>query len=388
LVQIEFMVKLITRIFALLFFGLIGCSPGGNKTTLSAKRIDLLPISYAKGFKIEKFKYYEKVTVLSPWQRSRGISFEYFLVPFNKEVPTEIKGKQIIRTPIKRIICLSTSHIGFLGALNEIGSLIGLSGSGFVTDTMVQKAIKENLIKDVGYDQGLNYETLLGLKPDVIMAYGVGGEVTGIINKLRDLNLNVVVNGEYLEESPLAKTEWIKFVGALYNKEKEASVYFTKIENNYISIKNKVSGLKLRPLVLTGLPFKDIWWMAGGNSNLAALISDAGGEYIWKDNQSKDAFVVSIEDVIMRTAKADYWINCGTVNSIKELLSADSRFISFPQVTKKTIYNNNLAVNNSGGNDYWEKGVVRPDLILSDLVKIFHPECDSSKAFNFYKKIE
>lgn len=382
------MLKLITRIFVLLFFGLISCNPGTKRDSHFSSRSTLLPISYAKGFKIENFGNYKKLTVLSPWQKSQGVSFDYFVVPQNKDIPKELEGKQIIRTPVKRIICLSTSHIGFLSALNEIGSLKGLSGIEYVSDTSVQKAIKQKLVLDVGYDQGINYETILGLKPDLIMAYGVGGEVTGILNKLRDLNLNVILNSEYLEESPLAKTEWIKFVGTLFDKEKEASEYFSRIEENYKIIKNKVSNVKFRPLVLTGLPFKDAWWMAGGKSNVAKLISDAGGEFLWKDNPSREAFVVSVEDVIMRASKANFWINCGTVNSIKELLSVDSRFSSFPQVKSKSIYNNNFAVSSGGGNDYWERGVVRPDLILSDLVKIFHPECDSDKTFNFYKRIE
>ena len=382
------MLKLVAQIFAFLLLGLVGCTPGAKKTSLSSNQSTSIPISYAKGFKIENFGNYKKLTVVSPWQKSQGVSFEYYLVPQNKEIPQELKDKQIIRTPVKRIICLSTSHIGFLSALHETGSLKGLSGADFVSNTIVREAIKNKLVLDVGYDQGINYETILGLKPDLIMAYGVGGEVTGIINKLRDLKLNVILNSEYLEESPLAKAEWIKFVGSLYDKDKEASEYFSRIENNYNSIKNKVSNVKFRPLVLTGLPFKDAWWMAGGNSNLARLITDAGGEFIWKDNQSREAFVVSLEDVIMRAAKADYWINCGTVNSINELLATDSRFSSFPQVNKKSIYNNNLAVSPGGGNDYWERGVVRPDLILSDLVKIFHPECDSVKTFNFYKRIE
>jgi iron complex transport system substrate-binding protein len=347
-----------------------------------------MPVSYARGFKIEIFSNYKKLTVLSPWQNSQGISFEYYLVPQNKEIPDELNGKEIIRTPVKKVICLSTSHIGFLSVLNVTNSIKGISGPGFVLDTTVQKAINNKSIIDVGYDTGLNYETILGLTPDLIMAYSIGGEITGTINKLKDLNLNVVLIGEYLEESPLAKAEWIKFVGALYNKEKEAFEYFGWIENNYNAVKNNVSKVKFRPLVLTGLPFKDAWWMAGGKSNLARLIADAGGEYLWKDNQSKDAFVVSIEDVIMRAAKAEYWINCGNVNSISELLATDSRFNAFPQVTKKTIYNNNLVVSKGGGNDYWERGVVRPDLILSDLVKIFHPECEGGQTFNFYKKIE
>jgi iron complex transport system substrate-binding protein len=248
--------------------------------------------------------------------------------------------------------------------------------------------VEQNLIKDVGYDQGLNYETILGLKPDLIMAYGVGGEVTSILNKLKDLNQTVLLNGEYLEETPLAKAEWIKLVGALYEKEKEADEYFQKVEKNYLEIKRKMASVSSRPVVLTGLPYKDSWWMAGGHSNLAHLIADAGGEFLWKENTSREAFIVSLEEVIARAPKADFWINCSTVNTISELISVDERFSGFPQVKKKTIYNNNFAVNKSGGNDYWEKGVVRPDLILADLVRIFHPEADSSRSFVFYKKIE
>lgn len=371
-----------------MLFGFTCCNPRADKTPDSDSQGALMPISYAKGFKIENFSNYKKLTVLFPWQNSQGESFEYYLVPQEKNIPEELRGRKIIRIPVKRVICLSTSHIGFLNALSEIESIKGISGANFVSDTTVKKSIKHKSILDVGYDTGLNYETILGLKPDLIMVYSIGGEITGIINKLKDLNLKVILIGEYLEESPLAKTEWIKFIGALYNKDKESIKYFKRIENNYNSIKTEVSKVRFKPLVLAGLPFKDTWWMAGGKSNLACLISDAGGEYLWKDNQSKDAFVVSMEQIIMRSANADYWINCGNVNSIKELLATDSRFNSFPQVAKKTIYNNNLDGSKGGGNDYWERGVVRPDLILSDLVKIFHPECDSDKTYNFYKRLE
>ena len=388
LVQIISMLKVLMIILVFCLSGLTGCNQRNDKSSSAQTKGIITPLSYARGFKIENLPDYKKITILSPWQKSEGVSMDYFLVPKNNEIPELLKGKQIIRTPVERIICLSTSHIGFLGAIDEIGSLKGLSGAEFVSDTIVRRKIKENLVKDVGYDQGLNYEIILGLKPDLIMAYGVGGEVTGVINKLKDLKLNVLLNGEYLEESPLAKTEWIKLVGLLYDKEKEAFDYFNRIEGNYQKIKNSVSDVIFRPLVLTGLPFKDAWWMAGGNSNLSRLITDAGGEFIWKDNKSREAFVVSMEDVIVRASKADYWINCGVVSSIEELLATDSRFTAFPQVREKTIFNNNMALSPSGGNDYWERGVVRPDLILSDLVKIFHPECDSSRNFNFYKKLE
>ena len=380
--------KAICRCLLLIIIpGVLGCAPGNKKPSDQKGVGRSLPVSYAKGFVITDHGKYRKVTVFDPWEQSSGISFEYYLVDRDKELPAELQGKQVIRTPVRSVICLSTSHIGFLSALDEIPSLKALSGASYVSDTEVQKLIASKKISDVGYDQGINYELILSLKPDLIMVYGVGGEVTGFINKLRDLGLNVILNGEYLEETPLAKAEWVKFVGAFYNKDQEAADYFSKIERNYNEIKHKVTA-KNRPVVLTGLPYKDAWWMAGGHSNLAAFITDAGGEFLWHDNTSREAFVVSLEEVVVRSVKADFWINCGTVNTLNELISADSRFATFPQVQKKSIFNNNLAMSVGGGNDYWERGVVRPDLILSDLVKIFHPECDSSKVFNFYKKME
>jgi len=371
-----------------MFLGMANCSQGRKKATDSLKEGRWLPVSEAKGFTICDFGQFRKITVTDPWQQSGGVNFEYYLVDRDNVIPFELKGKLVIRTPVERVICLSTSHIGFLSALNEIGSLKALSGAGFVSDPEVQSVVASKKVVDVGYDQGINYELILSLKPDLIMAYGVGGEVTGFINKLHDLGLNVVLNGEYLEGSPLAKTEWIKVVGAFYNKGQEASAYFSEIEKNYRAIQQKVAEVKTHPIVLTGLPYKDAWWMAGGQSNLATLISDAGGKFLWAENSSKEAFVVSLEEVVVRSAKADFWVNCGTVNTLSELIATDSRFNAFPLVQRKRIFNNNLQVSPGGGNDYWERGVVRPDLILSDLVKIFHPECDSGKVFNFYKKIE
>lgn len=382
------MSRLVFILIQLSILSVLSCTPGRKKPSDSPGKGRYIPVNYAKGFTISDNGQFRKITVINPWQQSKGINFEYYLVDGTGNISFESDGKQVIRTPVKRVICLSTSHIGFLDALNEIQSLIALSGPGFASNPQVQKAVATKKISDIGYDQGINYELILSLKPDLIMAYGVGSEVTGFINKLRDLGLNVILIGEYLENSPLAKAEWIKFVGAFYNKDQEAADYFSAIEKNYNQIMQKVAAVKNHPVVLTGLPYKDAWWMAGGNSNLAALIRDAGGEFLWKKNTSAESFIVSLEEVVIRSAKADFWINCGTINTLDELLSTDRRFASFRQVREEAIFNNNLLINPGGGNDYWERGVVRPDLILADLVKIFHPECDSGKVFNFYKRVQ
>jgi len=352
-----------------------GTSPGLKRT------------AEATGFTIEYFGKYKKLTVIDPWQKSSSNQFEYYLVGKGQEIPEELKGKPVFRVPLQNVVCLSTTHIGYLDALGELTTISGLSGSAYVTNTELRKGIGENRVHEVGYDRGLNYEMIVKLKPDLVFAYGVGSEINAQINKLRDFGIPVVLVGEYLEKTPIGKTEWIKFFGAFYGKDNEAEAFFSKIKSSYDTVKSSVYGESNKPYVLTGLPFKDTWWMAGGRSNLAVLIEDAGGKFLWDENTSREAFPVSLEEVFLRAAKADFWINCGSVTKMDELMAFDPRFGQLPAVKKSQVYNNNLRTSPGGGTDYYESGVVRPDLILKDMVKIFHPHVFENKDFIYYKKI-
>lgn len=336
---------------------------------------------------MQQFGSGHKLTVIDPWQKSNNNVFDYFLVKNGDAVPAEFVGKQLFHVPVKRVVCLSTTHIGFLDALGEIPSVTGLSGTAYLTNAQVRKGVAENRVREVGNEQGLNYEVIVQLKPDVVFAYGVGSEINAQINKLRDLGIPVVLVGEYLEKSPMDKAEWIKFFGAFYNKDQMADSIFERIRINYGKIKSDISNEHEKPSVLTGLPFKDTWWIAGGQSNLAVLIEDAGGKFLWQENQSSEAFPVSLEEVFLRASKADFWINSGSAQSLNELLSFDQRFSEIPAVRRSQVYNNNLHSTLGGGNDYWESGVVHPDLILSDLVKIFHPEKSKDLQFYYYQRL-
>ncbi len=367
---------------------IFGCLSEPKSKITSGKSGGIRQPAEASGFTIQNFGAVKKLTVIDPWQKSSNNQFEYYLAEKGKFMPEDLKGKQVYSIPVKKVICLSTTHIGFLDALGELSSISGLSGSAYLSNTELLKGVNENRIRDVGYEQGLNYELILQLKPDVVFAYGVGAEINAQINKLHDLGIPVVLVGEYLEESPLAKAEWIKFFGAFYGKEELADTIYEKVKNNYQAIRTSVANVKNRPEVLTGLPFKDTWWIAGGQSNLAVLIKDAGGNFLWKENTSSEAFTVSLEEVFLKAAKADFWINCGRVNNLGELMAFDQRFSALPVVKKSMVYNNNLRSASDGGNDYWESGVIHPDLILSDLVKIFHPELAAAREFNYYKEVK
>lgn len=342
---------------------------------------------FAGGFSIGENSGIVKLSVFNPWEKAQNVKVEYFLVPKEISVPDSLQNKNIIRTPIQRIICMSTSHLGFIEVLSENNSVVGISGANYVSNPQILQYVESGKVVDVGYGQNLNYEMILNQHPDVVMLYGVGSEVTTHVKKLEELGIPVIMNAEYLEETPLGKVEWIKFVGALYQKENEAQQFFTQIKEDYLSLKEKVKDKQNKPKVLVGSPYKDSWWIPGGDSYLANMIKDAGGDYIGKDNDSHESYVISFENALTYGNEVDVWINMGLLSSRKDIIATDQRFKNFGVLKSGRLFNNNNKMSENGGNDFWESGTVYPNLILRDLISVFYPGTINEDLV-YYKEVE
>ncbi|QZE15748.1 ABC transporter substrate-binding protein [Halosquirtibacter laminarini] len=358
---------------------LVGCVPKSKTKEDHTKHN-----RFAKGFLIDYEK--EVLEITSPWQGA-NIHLSY-----TKKNTSNIRkeGVMSIALPkqMKRIVSFSTTHIGFLRELGILDHLVGISGANYVNDPALLERIKNGDLQDVGYDNTLNEELILSLKPDVILAYGVGSEVMDLYERFQKFHIPVVVIGEYNELHPLGKLEWIKVFGFLFDKQDLADAIFNKKEIAYTKLVEQVKSSNLKkPSVLTGFPYKDAWWLAGGRTLLAQLIRDAGANYLWDDKKVNKAFVVSFEEVYLKSNKADFWIDCGVMSSKKQIVESDPRFQKFRPFKENHIYNNNLRMSPDGGNDYWESGVVNPELVLKDMIAIFHPELLPEHLFYFYQKI-
>ena len=143
-----------------------------------------------------------------------------------------------------------------------------------------------------------------------------------------------------------------------------------------------------KPSVLVGLPWKNTWHLAGGSSYTSKLITDAGGDYLWKENNSMENIPLSLEAVMPKAMGADVWINPGSSSSLPEITGTDSRFSFFNAFKQGNIYNNDAQICGNGGNPYWESGVLEPHLILKDMIKIFHPDILPEHDFAYYRKLE
>jgi len=345
-------------------------------------------IRYAKGFTIEQFDDYKRITVHNPWQGAQDIVIQYYLVSEGKVPEGVPENARVIKTPVRRIICMSTTHIGMLDFIDKLETLVGISGKMYINNPWVKDQLARDRITDIGYEQNIQYEELITLKPDLVMTYGIGSEVAGYVNKLQEVGIPVIINGDYIEQTPLAKAEWVKVVAALYEMDDAVNKKFERVVEEYRKVKMLATDVTARPKVMIGLPWKDTWYIPGGNSFAANFIRDAGGSYIWEDKHSVEAIPFNIEAVYEAAKDADIWINPGIAASLEDIVSVDERLVNFKPVRVGSVYNNNRILNEQGGNDYWESGIMNPQKILMDLIKIFHPGLLPDHQLVYYQKIE
>ncbi len=381
--------KLIYSFFVVLFF-ISSCSNKSESRLNNDENVsfDKINLRYAKGFTIEKKDNYKLVTIKNPWQGAEDVEYKYALVNKNEKNPKLSGNYKIIRTPINRIVCLSTTHIAFIDVLEETESIVAVSGIDYVNNSKIRKRIDNNKVLDVGYGNNLNYELIISLEPDLVITYGVGGHVAGYNQKLNDLGIQTMIIAEYLEDDPLGKLEWIKLIGLFYNKEEQANDYFNRAMREYNKLLILTEQIDNKPKVLFGLPWKDVWYVPGGKSFMAKMVKDAGGDYIWKSNESRESLPFGIESIFANASDAEVWINTSSVNEKSDILKVDERFESFEPFKNGKIYNNNLRINQFGGNDYWETGLIEPHVLLKDMIKIFHPNILPNHQLVYYKVIE
>ncbi len=369
--------------FSILFF--VGCSTSTlEKTDDNHQVLKEVELNYAKGFSIRKGDDFQLITLKNTW---KGENTTYQYVLYKNEKPKGYDNATFIKIPIKSIVCFSLTHLAFIDKLGELNSIKGLSGCDYVSNKMVIDKIKNNEIKEIGSSQLINYEFLIDLKPDLIMTFGIDETATNQLNKFKTLGLNVVLNSEYMENHPLGKAEWIKFVAAFYDKDSLAEFIYNDIEADYNKLIALTKNSKTKPSVFVGMPWNGAWYLAGGKSFQAQLFNDAGANYLWADNKETTSFIIDKEVIIEKALNADYWINLNAFNSVDEVTNVDAKLKAFKSVKTGNMYNNNLKINTANGNDYWESGVINPHVVLADLIKIFHPNLIEHELV-YYKRLE
>lgn len=347
-------------------------------------------IRHATGFTLEYHKHYKVLTVWTPWPGAKE-HFRYVLLQCGTPKPGGFDGVPVVEVPIATIAVLSPTHLPHLEQLGELNSLIGISDLELVYSARVRARIARGDVEAVGRGASLNIERLLALAPDLVTAVGHDQPQYNAHPVLQRAGVHVAINGEYIEQTPLGRAEWLKFTAAFYNKEAAAERFFDDLARRYrvYAARARKIPAQQKPTVFGGALFRDTWHVPGGESFVAELIRDAGGAYLWADDTHRGAVPLSFEMVLDRAANADYWLT-GRLEwlSRADMLAENERYASFKAFQLGHVYNSNARVNGEGANDFWESAILEPHMILADLIGILHPQLAPEHRLQYYRRLE
>lgn len=343
-------------------------------------------IQYAKGLKIYKHLGFSIVKITNPWPEAKE-GFTYILQEKNGIVPDNLRQFPTISIPIQSIVVTSTTHIPALELLGVENTLVGFPDTDYISSVKTRKLIDAGKVREVGVNENLNTEVLIDMKPDVIVGFGLNNS-NPTLDNLQKSGLKVMLNGDWTEQSPLGKAEWIKLFGALYGLDSKANTLFSKIEKEYNSTLALAKKATTKPTVLSGAMYQKIWYIPQGESWVSLFLKDARSNYLWSNTKGIGSLALPFEVILEKAKDADFWIAPGDYSSLKQMSESNPHYSQFDSFKNKKVYSYAVNKGEKGGILYFEWSPTRPDWVLKDLIKIFHPELLPHHKLFFFTKLE
>lgn len=377
-----------TALLALLSLGLLTAATSCKKeqqTTEKTTVVSTNSIHHAKGLSIYNYDGYSVVKVSNPWPEAKE-GFTYILQEKGGIVPDSLQKYTTVSVPVQSVVVTSTTHIPALELLGVENKLVGFPNTDYISSEKTRVRIDAKKVAEVGKNESLNTEVMIDLNPEVVVGFSIDSN-NKTYSALEKAGLKVVYNGDWTEQTPLGKAEWIKLFGALFGKNKEAETIFNNIQNDYNKALAIAKNATSRPTVFSGAMYQDTWYLPQGDSWAAVFIKDANADYLWKDSKGTGSASLSFEAVFDKAQNADFWIAPGDYSSIKQLLDSNPHYGQFKAMQKKQVYSFALKRGPKGGFMYFELAPTRPDLVLKDMIRILHPELVPDYQLYFFQKL-
>ncbi len=374
---------------------LTGCTaavddPGRDRTCVTdydAGR-DYFPqkvtVDYAKNFRVDYHANYAVLTVEQPFPGGRPES--YALVRCGTPAPEltgPLAGAQVIDVPVRTVYSGSTTQLPWFTELDVLDTLTGAASTSMISSPQVRARVDAGKVTEYATGATIDTERVMAARPDVVLT---DGTENAAYPALRRAGIPVVAVADWLESDPLAIAEWIKVLGVLTDTAARADEVFDQIARRYTDLAARTRGLPVAR-ILYGADFQGTWSVPGADSPSGRLIRDAGGDWPWSSAPGISV-QTSFEDVVARAADAPIWLVADNQwTTIGDVTAVDPRYRSLAAVSSGQVWNANLAMGPTGGNDFYESGSARPDLVLADTVAILHPELLPGHTFVYYRKL-
>lgn len=371
---------------------LVSC--GGRRTTASQEAGDTVVFKYATQLTIVRHEGYTEVTLKNPWKEGMTLH-RYLLVPDSSDVdvaaltsPHSPQTSTIVRTPLSRSVMFTTVHCAMLMSLDKEDCISGVADLKYIKIPWIQDQVKAGRITDVGEGMSPVVEKIIDQRPDALFLSPF--ENSGGYGRLEEIGIPIIECAEYMETSPLARAEWLRFYGMLFGCEQKADSLFAVVDSSYNALKELVRSQETedrsQPTVIVDKVTGSVWYVPGGKSTLGQLIHDAGGLYPWANDEHSGSVSLPFEAVLEKAGEADIWLFRYSSDhdiTYSELLAEHHGYNQFKAFRQQQVYGCNVELS-----QFYEESPFRPDWLLNDFIQILHPELQGLEPLRYYQKVK
>ena len=355
---------------------------GAKKSAPQQTEGDIVAFKYATQISVEKFDGYSVATIKNPWKEGM-VLHRYVLVPSDQEIPNHIPSGTIVRTPLKRAVMFTTVHCAMLMEFGKQDCISGVADLKYIKIPWIQEQVAKGRISDVGDGMSPVIEKIIDEHPDALFLSPF--ENSGGYGKLDEINIPIIECADYMESSPLARAEWLRFYGMLFGCEERADLLFQSVDNSYHQLKALAAKAKTNPSVLIDKVTGSVWYVPGGKSTMGQLIKDANARYAWAADEHSGSISLPFETVLERAGDADVWFFRYSGDhdiTYDELLSEHHGYNQFRAFKNQAAYGCDVE-----RSLFYEESPFHPERLLGDFIQILHPELDTMASLRYFKKV-
>lgn len=364
------MKKILLSAYIVTWVLLLSACGGGSKTSSLQAEGDTVRMKYSSLLQIVKHADYTVVTIRNPWDTLK-VLHTYLLADREKPLPEHLPEGTVVRTPLQKSVIYSSVHCSLWSELDELKGIGGVYGLEYIKLPQIQEGCRNGSIVNVGNSMNPDIERIIDLRPDAILLSPF--ENSGGYGRVGKLNIPIIECADYMETSALGRAEWMRLYGLLLGKEAQADSLFAGIEKEYLTLTQQVKSQNLkRPTVISEMKNSSAWYIPGGNSTMGRLYQDAGADYVFASLSNSGSVPLAFETVFDRGGNADIWLikyNQPQDKTYSELERDYAPYARFKAFQDRKVYGCN-----TNHVPFYEESPFHPELLLKDLIKIFHPE--------------
>ena len=365
--------------FLYLLLGFVSCT--GRLAHTNTDVGDTIPMKYARNLTMVQHKDYTEVFIRNPWDTTK-VLHHYVLTP-SESYAREREGT-LVRVPLQRAGIFTAVHCGLVKELGRESAIRGICEIEYINISSIKKAVAEGRVANFGSAMEPTIEVIMDAQPDALLISPF--ENSGGYGRVERLGIPIIECADYMEFSPLARAEWMRFYGRLFGVGDRADSLFAEVEHRYLALREKARKVEYRPTLIAEKPYSGVWYVAGGNSAMGILYQDAGSNYLFSNRKKNGSLALSVETVFEVGQQADIWLikyNQSTPLTLAQIKSDYPSFAHFRAFQTGRVYGCNQETSR-----FYEETPYHPDRLLSNLVEIIHPELGIKAEKHYFCRIE